>query len=195
MPSFQYQGRTSEGKSIRGMRLSQSSDLLATQLIREGITPVNIILNKETQPKLFFLKNLFYTETISLDELAIFCRQIHTLLKSGVPITMALRQLSESTRSIYFSSILSKLIEGLESGRELVNVMVNYPKVFSPIMISMIQIGQITGNLEDASLRLNQYLELESGAIKRAKTTLRYPSFVLLAIIAAFFIITGWVIP
>jgi len=43
MPSFQYQGRTSEGKSIRGMRLSQSSDLLAIQLIREGITPIKII--------------------------------------------------------------------------------------------------------------------------------------------------------
>jgi len=195
MPSFEYQGRTSEGKSIHGMRLSQSIEILASQLIREGITPVNITLQKEIEKNKNYFQNFFSPDQIKIDELAVFCRQMATLLKSGVPITMALRQLSENARSPYFSTVLNSLIEGLESGRELVDSMRNYPKIFSPIMLSMVSIGQSSGNLDEAFLRLNQYLELESSALNNIKTVLRYPSFVVLAIISAFTVVTGWVIP
>lgn len=195
MPYFEYHGRTSEGKSIHGKRIAQSSELLATQLIHEGITPVKIFITNEKFNEKNFFRKIFLREYIPLEELAIFCRQMHALLKSGVSASIALRQLAENTHRAYFSSVLNGLIEGIESGRELSDVMMNYPNVFSVIMINMIKIGQNTGNLDDSFLRLNQYLELESAAMKQVKMTLRYPAFVLFGIVCAFFVVVGWVIP
>ncbi|MDX1902425.1 MAG: type II secretion system F family protein [Gammaproteobacteria bacterium] len=195
MPSFEYEGRTIEGKKVHGTRLSQSTDILASQLIREGITPINITFKSEMKLNLPFFLKFFEKKSISTEDMAMFSRQMHTLLKSGVPLTLALRQLSENVRHPYMSFVLNRLIEGLESGHELVAVIKTFPDFFSPVMVGMLQVGQNTGHLDDAFLRLNQYLELESSALKRVKATMRYPAFVTLAIIAAFVIVTIWVIP
>ncbi len=195
MPTFQYQGRDNDGRPIQGRRLAQSADNLNTQLLKEGVTPITIRLTKGKSDVLESIKEWYQSRGNNLEELGMFARQMHTLTKAGVPITSALRQLSENARTLRMSTALNGIVEGLESGKDLASAMQEYANIFTPIMISMIRVGQNSGHLDEAFLRLNQYLELEGAAIKRAKTALRYPVIVIFAIITAVVLVNVFVIP
>jgi len=125
----------------------------------------------------------------------LFSRQMYTLLKAGVPIMRALAGLQESTQNPVFSVMLQDLRESLDSGRELSTSMRRHPKVFSSFYVSMVQVGEMTGMLEETFIRLYDYLEFERDMRERIKTAMRYPSFVLIAMAIAIFVINLFVIP
>jgi MSHA biogenesis protein MshG len=195
MPTFEYHGRDNDGRLVKGRRLAQSANSLSIELLNQGITPVRIIVTGEQTGVLDTLKKWFQPRRINLEELSMFARQMHTLTKTSVPITSALRQLSENARTLRMASALNGIVEGLESGKDLASAMQDYSAIFTPIMISMIRVGQDSGHLDEAFLRLNQYLELEATAIKRAKAALRYPTFIMLSVIAAIILVNIFVIP
>ncbi|SRR5579883_12756 len=195
MPTFNFEGRNPEGKLMIGKRLSQSADTLSAQLLKERITPIRITpINAETD-YLDAIKGFFSGGKVSLEELGLFSRQMHALVKTGVPITAALRQLAENARSARMANALYGIVEKLEGGQDLVTAMSAYPKIFTPIMISMVRVGQSSGRLDEAFLRLNQYLELEASGMKRVKAALRYPAVVFVSVICAIIFINILVIP
>jgi MSHA biogenesis protein MshG len=195
MPTFEFMGRDAQGKKVEGKRTSQSSDNLSLQLIHEGIYPTKII-SRESKfhfTKLNWMK--WFQRKIKMEELAWFARQMHTLTKTGVPITLALKQIADNAHSEQMAEALNGLIEGLHSGKDLASAMQLYPMIFTPIMINMVRVGQNSGRLDEAFLRLNDYFSMESSTLKRAKTALRYPTFIFIAIISAVFIVNIYVIP
>lgn len=195
MPTFVYQGRNPEGLLVKGRRLAQSADNLSLQLLKEGIIPVSISETRERFNLIQFLRERLQGSTISTEELSMFARQMHTLVKTGVPITAALRQLSENARTVRMSNALYGIVESLESGQDLATSMQAYPHIFTPIMVNMIRVGQGGGHLDEAFLRLNQYLELESVALKKAKTAFRYPMLIMIMLFVAVIFINIFVVP
>lgn len=195
MPNFKYQGRNSNGKLVTGVRSSESIDLLSSELFKEGITPIKISPLSEKRKFSLNLQFSFGKKRVSSAELALFTRQMYTLIRSGVPVIAAIKHLAESCRTHYFASVLDGLATQLESGKNLAAAMQNYPNAFSPLMIGMVQVGQSSGRLDESFSNLTRYLELESSTLKRIKTAIRYPIFVICAIIAAVIIIMIFVIP
>jgi len=195
MPTFEYQARDSRGKLISGRRLSNSSDSLGAQLLNEGVVPVSIVEIKSTYHYWDRLEDLFRRGGVNLDELGLFARQMHTLCKTGVPITIAIKQLAEFARSPRLVEALHGLVERLESGQDLASAMDDYPNIFPPLMVTMIRIGLNTGRLDEAFLHLSQYIEMESGTVKKVSATLRYPLFVLISIIIGVVLVNIYVIP
>jgi MSHA biogenesis protein MshG len=83
----------------------------------------------------------------------------------------------------------------LDSGRELSAAMARHPTLFSSFYISLIRVGEATGLLDDVFLRLFQHLEFEKETRDRIRAALRYPMFVMIAMVAAIAIINIFVIP
>ena len=125
----------------------------------------------------------------------LFSRQMHALLKAGVPMMRALTGLQESTGNKVFTEIISDLREGLDAGRELSASLKHHPKVFSPFYVNMVSIGEMTGRLEEIFLRLFHHLEFEKFMAEQVKAATRYPTFVLMAMAAAIIVINIFVIP
>ena len=195
MPLFQYQGRSLEGKPVSAQIEANSPEQVANQLINRQITPIKI---EEVAPQLDLMAEINVRLGLNqptLDELILFCRQMYTLIKAGVPIIRGIVGLIETTRNEVLADILQQVRRELESGRDLSGSMANHPKVFSSLMVSMIRIGENTGNLDTAFLRLSEYLELDRDTRNRVKAALRYPSFVIIAITIALFIVNIFVIP
>lgn len=195
MPLFAYRARNSRGDAIKGEIEAASADALATQLINSGNTPIEI---KETQPKKDVwgdLKRRLGTGKPTLDDLILFCRQMYTLTKAGVPIIRGITGLAETTKNITLSEALKRILIELESGRELSTAMSLQGDLFSSLMVSMVKVGENTGKLDVAFLQLAQYLELERDTRNRVKAAMRYPMFVILAIGAAIGIVNVFVIP
>jgi MSHA biogenesis protein MshG len=130
----------------------------------------------------------------SLD-VQLFSRQIYTLLKSGVPIMRGLAGLQESAVNKSFGLVIRDLRESLDAGRELSAAMRRHPEVFSPFYLSMVRVGEMTGRLEEVFLRLFDHLEFDRDMRERVKTALRYPTFVVIAMVAAMVVVNMFVIP
>ncbi|WP_415892835.1 type II secretion system F family protein [Neptuniibacter sp. PT8_73] len=196
MAIYSYRGRNREGVEVNGQLEAGTSSLAASQLNADGIIPITIKVaekvvekkgSKEVQIKLF--------QKISLDELIMFSRQMYSLTKAGVPITRAMRGLANTVTNPLLTETLSQLADDLEKGHALSSALAKHPKVFNELYISMIHVGENTGQLDDAFRQMAAYLELERQTVKNIKQATRYPLFVLIAISAAVAIINIFVIP
>ena len=120
---------------------------------------------------------------------------MYTLMHAGVPIIRAITGLTDTTRNLVLKQALQSVRTEIEGGRELSTAMAQFPNVFSHLFVSMVQVGENTGNLDDVFLQISGYLEREKETRNQIKAAMRYPTFVLIAITVAMFIINMWVIP
>jgi len=200
VPVFSYKGRSNRGgELVQGTLEGADSGSVADQLLNTGITPTEIRLtsgSRATQPKTVSLWQQLTTEKkVDPLELMLFSRQMYTLLKSGVPIMRALAGLQESSQNPAFVAMLQDLRESLDSGRELSTAMRRHPRIFSPFYLSMVQVGEMTGMLDQTFLRLYEHLEFEKDMRERIKSAVRYPMFVVIAMAIAIVIVNIFVIP
>jgi MSHA biogenesis protein MshG len=194
MPIFIYQGRDNAGKLVKGSRMAQNSDALSMLLNKEGVIPISIVPSDKVKTDLQTIKDKLFAKPISQDELGIFARQMYTLVKTGVPLSAALKNLGSTMKNPTMRTTLYGIVEHLEAGQDLASAMQGYA-AFPPIVISMVRVGQSSGNLAESFLRINQYLELEGSALKNVRSAMRYPMFVVIALIAAIVLINIFVIP
>lgn len=195
MPTFEFLGRDAAGKRVEGLRLSSSLDNISAQLMKEGITPVEIKLVRGEENAWKVIYDFLQGGRISSDELGMFARQMYTLCKTGVPISLAIKRLAETARTKRMTAALNGIAEGLEAGQDLASAMQRYPQIFTTVMVSMVRVGQSSGRLDEAFLHLNQYLELEASAVKRLSLATRYPLFILATMLVAVFVVNSFVIP
>ena len=200
MASFRFSGRDAQGRKIGGIRQAASAEALAGELLAERITPLNIEAEAQAsaggeQDALRALNRLLGRERVELEELIIFCRQMYSLSKAGVPIIRAIGGLAESTRNLYLREVLQAVRSDLERGLGLAVAMNVHPRVFNTLFISMVSVGENTGQLDGAFRQLSSYLELERETRKRLKQATRYPLFVLSAMGVALAVINLFVIP
>lgn len=196
MPFFAYKGRNARGELMQGVLEAADSGAVADQLFSTGVTPVEITVTRKaaTNNEDSLWERLTEKKVTPMD-VQLFSRQMYTLLKSGVPIMRGLAGLQESAISKSFGRVIKDLRESLDSGRELSAAMRRHPKVFTPFYLSMVRVGEMTGRLEEVFLRLFDHMEFDRDMRDRVKSALRYPSFVVIAMIAAIVIVNIFVIP
>ena len=196
MPFFRYKGRNVRGELVRGRLEGSDSGAIAEQLLNVGITPVDIerSAGAEAPEAPEWLKRLTAPK-VGLLEVMLFSRQMHTLLKAGVPIMRALAGLEESATNPTLVAVIRDLRTSLDAGRELSAAMRRHPEVFSAFYVSLVHVGELTGGLDTVFLRLYQHLEFEKEIRERIRAALRYPTFVILAMAGALIVVNLFVIP
>jgi len=199
MPFFAYKGRNARGELLQGVLEGVDSGAIADQLFGTGVTPLEITATTrkaaaagEGDDRLW--ARLTRKKVTSLD-VQLFSRQIHTLLKSGVPIMRGLAGLQESATNKSFGRVIQDLRESLDAGRELSVAMRRHTACFTPFYLSMVRVGEMTGRLDDVFLRLFDHLEFDRDMRDRVKAALRYPTFVVIAMLAAMVVVNVFVIP
>ncbi|USD65019.1 type II secretion system F family protein [Vibrio sp. SCSIO 43136] len=194
MATFQYQGRNLQGEKVSGQVEAPTEELAAEALINKGVLPTSIKPGKLAGGAEFDLSQLFVT-AIPLEVLVIFCRQLYSLTKAGVPLLRSIKGLVQNCTNKQLKTALEEVGQELTNGRSLSASMQLHPKVFSPLFVSMIHVGENTGRLDQALLQLSNYYDQELETRKRIKTAMRYPIFVIAFITIAMFILNIKVIP
>jgi MSHA biogenesis protein MshG len=198
VPFFAYKGRDARGELMQGVLEGLDAGAVADQLFGTGVTPIEITPTRRKATAGGQQQDLWQRLTekkVSPMDVQLFSRQIYTLLKSGVPIMRGLAGLQESAISKSFARVIKDLRESLDSGRELSAAMKRHPECFSPFYLSMVRVGEMTGRLEEVFLRLFDHLEFDRDMRERVKTALRYPTFVVIAMVLAMVVVNIFVIP
>jgi MSHA biogenesis protein MshG len=195
MPAFAYRGRDARGGLVTGKLEGADTGAVADQLLAIGVTPVEISQaggGGESAPDWW---RKFSAPSISDVDVMMFSRQMYTLLKAGVPIMRALAGLQQSTGNRSLAEVIGDLRASLDAGRELSAAMRSHPSVFSPFYISVIRIGETTGDLDQSFNRMFEYMEFDKDIRDRIKAAVRYPIIVVVVISVAVSIVNFFVIP
>jgi MSHA biogenesis protein MshG len=195
MARFRYQARSAAGDLLEGRLEAASAEAVADQLLVGGATPVRIVEEAAARSGGGGLRLQLGGNRVAPDDLILFCRQMYSLIRSGVPLLRALRGMVEMAGKPIMAETLQAVLDDLEGGHHLSGALGRHPRVFPPLVVSMIQVGESSGRLEDAFQEISIYLEREKKTADQIKAALRYPTFVVTAIAIAIAILTLFVIP
>ena len=173
MPKFAYVAVDAQGKRIKGEVESKDRASVAAFLSREPITIVSI---SEIKRQIAFLSG---AKKIKLKDIVVFCRQLATLVKAGVPLVKGLGIISAQVENKTLKDIVTSLQVSIETGRSLSEALAGFPKVFSPIFINMVKAGEMGGALDTVLERVAGYLESADQLARKVKGALVYPSVVV----------------
>lgn len=194
MTIFAWRGRNSLGELIQGELDAVSEDAVADQLLSLGLVPVHIAPAPQVQTRESWWDQLS-RRPVAIEDVLIFSRQMYTLNKAGVPILRAFAGLQSSTDKPAMVEVLKDVRASLDQGRDMATSLARHPKVFGPFYVAMVRVGEMTGKLTEVFLRLAEHLEFERDTRARIKQAMRYPSFVVIAMLIAIVIINLFVLP
>ena len=195
MPRFKYHARSAAGVLMEGAMEAASATMVANQLTAGGSVPVRITAEATTSSGEPTRQWHLGGRCIDADDLILFCRQMYSLNKAGVPLLRALRGLEDSVGKPVMVETLSAIQEDLEAGRDLTGALRRHPDIFPPLMVNMIHVGESSGRLDQSFEEVAEYLTREKQTADEIRAALRYPSFVIAAIGVAITVITLFVIP
>jgi MSHA biogenesis protein MshG len=195
MPAFRFQGRTTRGESVAGVLEADSADSLADHLFARGITPTDIAPDAPSEDIVEQTWRRLGGGRPSANDLIMFSRQMYALTKSGLPLLRGMSSLAVSTPNVVLRETLLLVLDNLQSGRDLAASFSQHPHVFSKFYVSIVRVGESTGNLPMAFMRMYEYLSMEKRIRDKLKTAMRYPATVVGAIAIALVVITVFVLP
>lgn len=183
MPIYIYEAINPKGDIIRGDVEAWDETSARLKLKKDIPFPIKRIYRKT------FIRDFFdLGPAISLQQLAVFTRELHYMLQAGLPAIQCFKTILGSDVKSRFKKIIQQIIDNLTKGASFYTAFSQYPAVFSTMYLAMIWAGHISGNLDLMIGRLADHLEWEYNLRARVKAAMIYPiivfTFSILLVIA-----------
>ena len=176
---FDYQARDNEGR-LKSGTVEAVSETAAFELLQgHNLIVVKIIPTNEVN----ILQRIKLFDSVSAKEMVLFSRQLSTLINAKVPIVQALQELRNQVSSHKLQSIIHEVAAKIESGDSLSSAIARYPKVFSPLYVSMVRAGELSGTLDESLNYLANQTEKDYDLRSKVIGTMTYPIFILAALV------------
>ncbi|NGZ29199.1 MAG: type II secretion system F family protein, partial [Magnetococcales bacterium] len=190
MAEFTYAGRRQgSGEWVTGNCRARDAASVASWLQEQGILAIRITpLATASLPWPL-------SPRLAPDELLFLTRQLAALCKAGLPLARGIQGLAESAISPLLKRLLLDILLELQSGHSLATAFACHPKIFDPVFVKMVAMGEETGRLEEAFQRLHHHLSQQKTMRQRFTDALRYPAMVVAAVFMAVWVVGIWVIP
>lgn len=183
---------TKNGKTVSGSTEGDSKPAVIASLRKQGLTPLVV---KDESSKSSLLKISQFSTKPKLKDLAVFTRQLSTMVSAGVPLNRSLSTLQEQTKHKGFKKALEQVAKDVEGGMALADAFAKHPNIFSDVYVSMVRAGEAGGILDDILKRLALQIERDSSMRKKIRSAMAYPVVILTVTIIAFFGIMIFIIP
>lgn len=189
MNRYRFKATNMAGKTIKGVLYAKDENDL-----REIVRNLNYFLvsfSKIAESSQIFT----FLETISTQEVCVFCRLLSIMLTSGMQLTDALEIIRVSTKNKKLQEILFYTHNNLLKGRSLTDCFAKYPKTFPAFFRSMVHIGEITGKLDAVLVSLADYYEREMITKRKIKGAMSYPIMIICIAIVAVLVVSFYIMP
>ncbi len=192
MPTFHYKIQETTGKYEEGEVVAENKYTLANQMKSEGKTV--IVINEVTKKKWGTIEFTFLTR-IKLQDKILFTKNLSAMIDAGMPLSRALDILMRQTKNAKFKKILQTIHEEITKGNSLSEALEKFPKIFSPLMISMVRVGEESGNLSESLRVVGVQLSNSYTLRKKVKGAMMYPAIVMAAMFIIGILMFMYVVP
>jgi len=190
MPIYKWEGKTLKGVIKKGEMEAGTEGAIRIHLRQQNIIPTKISAKgKEITISLPFGKK------VQQRSIAIFTRQLATMIDAGLPLVQSLEILASQQDNKIFKGILREIREDVEGGSTFAGALKKHPGVFNDLYTNLVVAGEEGGILDNILNRLANYIEKAEALKKKVKSALVYPSVIITVAVAVVMILMIFVIP
>lgn len=190
MPVFEYRVRDRSGKVLKSQMEAETANQVRDALRAKNLMIVEIKAPKSglnADIKIPFLDN----QPPNLKQIAIFSKQLATLINAGVPLVQSLAILQKQIEHKGFQNVVKNMRTDVESGTPLSDAIVKYPRIFNRLYVNLVRAGETSGTLDAVLERIADFQEKDLALRGKIKGALTYPVVVLVfAILITYFLLT-----
>ncbi|MFC1801944.1 type II secretion system F family protein [Patescibacteria group bacterium] len=132
---------------------------------------------------------------IKIDEKIFFARNLGAMIGAGLPMSRSLTTLQKQIKSVKFNKILKDLGDSIERGEPFNKALRRFPKVFSPLFVSMVKAGEESGNIAEALKAVGRQMENSNDLKKKVKGALIYPTIIIVAMVIVGILMMIFIVP
>jgi type IV pilus assembly protein PilC len=188
MPTFIWEGVDKRGKKMKGEQQARNANLLRAELRKQGIQPGMV----KPKPKPLFGSA---GKAITAKDIAVFSRQLATMMKSGVPIVLALEIIGQGQKNPRMKKMVDDLRLDLESGSSIYEAMSKYPVQFDELYRNLVRAGESSGALETVLETIATYKENIESVKGKIKKAMFYPLAIIGVAILVCAVLMIFVVP
>jgi type IV pilus assembly protein PilC len=181
---FEWEGRDRNGKQVRGETRAAGENQVMAALRRQGVTPTKIKKRRMRSG-----------QKIKPKDIAIFTRQLATMMKAGVPLLQAFDIVGRGNANASVTKLLNDIRTDVETGTSLSAAFRKYPLYFDNLYCNLVEAGEAAGILENLLDRLAIYMEKTEAIKSKIKAALMYPMAVVIVAFVVVTVIMIFVIP
>jgi type IV pilus assembly protein PilC len=191
MPVYKWEGKTAKGAVKKGEMEAPSEAAIRIHLRQQNIIPTKIgSKGKDINISLPFLKKKVQQRSV-----AIFTRQLATMIDAGLPLVQSLEVLSAQQDTKVFKDVIRAIREDVEGGSTFAGALKKHPTTFNELYTNLVVAGEEGGILDTILNRLAAYIEKAEALKKKVKSALIYPATIVTVAVAVVMILMMFVIP
>lgn len=189
MSKFNFKAKDGRGNLVADSMIAENQREVITTLRRRGLVVVNI---EEVAAK---GRKRRSARRVRIGDLAIFARQLSTMVNAGLPLLDSLRTLYEQIESYGFQQVIGDVVSQVESGSSFAEAVTAHPNIFGSFFISMVRAGEASGELAEILIRIADYLESVNSLRRKVKMAMIYPSIISIMAVLITLVLLLKVIP
>jgi len=190
MSTYVFKAMDLAGGKAKGEVEADSKQAVSDQLKARGLVVLEIA-DKHSSREI----NLSFMESVSAGDLAVFSRQLSTMITSGMSILRALYVLEDQTENKLLKETIVQVRKDVEAGLPLSDAMERHPKVFSQLFVAMTRAGETGGLLEGSLLRVADQLEKDASLRRQIRSAMIYPILVIVFAIGVMLALVAFLVP
>ncbi|WP_339095713.1 type II secretion system F family protein [Deinococcus sp. VB142] len=194
MPVYEYRARDREGKVLKSQMDAESE-----VQVRDALRARNLMILEIKAPKTGLNADVkipgLTDRPPGLKQVAVFSKQLATLINAGVPLVQSLAILQRQVDNKTFETVLKKVRGDVESGTPLSEALQQHPKVFSRLFINLVRAGETSGTLDTVLERIADFQEKQLALQGKIKSALTYPVVVLVFALGITYFLLTTIVP
>lgn len=181
MPKYTYTVRDENGKTLHGSYETDSREKIILALQRKGYLVLSV--TEASEKAGIFSKNQKRKigGKVPGHVLAFFAEQLATLISGGVPLVRAVQLLGEYSSNANLGAVLQQVAKDISSGRSFHEALAQHPKTFSHIWLSLVEAGEVGGQLAETLQQISVYTKTQEGMKSKIITAVTYPAILSFA--------------
>ena len=195
MPAFRYEAVDAAGASKKGVVNADSARSARADLRSQGMVPIKVDAISAQVDASGATSRRGFGEKLSTTELALFTRQLASLLEAGLPLEQAFTALLEQAERQYVRDLVASIRSEVMGGSSLSDALSRHPRDFQEIYRALVASGEQIGQLSRVLSRLADYIERRNALVQKVKLAFTYPAIVtVVAFLIVIFLLT-YVVP
>jgi general secretion pathway protein F len=195
MAAYSYKAATMEGKLIAGSMEAPDSGTVSLRLQEMGLLPIRV---GAAAQKTFFTREValpWKRRRVRQKDLLVFTHELHTLVRSGIPLDRSLAVLGKLAESAALSEVIQNVLKAVKEGKSFSEALGQYPEVFPKVYVNMVHAGEVGGVLEEILGRLTAFLETSENLRSYVFGALIYPALLSFVAVVSVTIMMFFVVP
>lgn len=184
-----------EGKLVEGTMEAMDLGIVSLRLQEMGLLPIRVGTAARRTPLTRDIPLPWKSKKVRRKDLLVFTHELHTLVRSGIPLDRSLAVLAKLAESAALAEVISNVLRAVKEGKSFSEALGQYPEVFPKVYVNMVHAGEVGGVLEEILGRLAVFLETSENLRSYVVGALIYPALLSVVAIASVSIMTLFVVP